>query len=206
MKKLEKDLRKTIENKIQRTLLKIKNYFDEKEYKKLYGTGSRPGLFYETAKVHKLGKGEDLTALTMRPIISNIEAATYEAAQYLNSFLAPLGKSDHSLLNIKKLIKHSKGQRMPDGYQMILFDAKSLSPNVPLNEPIDITLRKVYDENKIVANIQRSILKDLLYLCTKNVYFKFNGEIYIHCDGVAMGSLLEPLFSKAFMITNGENI
>ena len=204
MKKLEKDLRKTIENKIQRTLLKIKNYFDENEYKKLYCTGSRPDLFYGTAKVHKLGKGEDLTALTMRP--ENIGAATYEAAQYFNSFLAPLGKSDRSLLNIKKLIKHSKGQRMPDGYQMILFDAKSLSANVPLNEPIDIILRKVYYENKIVANIQRSILKDLLYLCTKNVYFKFNGEIYIHCDGVAMRSPLESLFSKVFMIATGENI
>ena len=204
MKKLEKDLRKTIENKIQRTLLKIKNYFDENEYKKLYRTGSRPDLFYGTAKVHKLGKGEDLTALTMRP--ENIGAATYEAAQYFNSFLAPLGKSDRSLLNIKKLIKHSKSQRMPDGYQMILFDAKSLSGKVPLNEPIDIILRKVCHENKIVANIQRSILKDLLYLCTKNVYFKFNGEIYIHCDGVAMRSPLEPLFSKVFMIATGENI
>ena len=204
MKKLEKDLRKTIENKIQRTLLKIKNYFDENEYKKLYCTGSRPDLFYGTAKVHKLGKGEDLTALTMRP--ENIGAATYEAAQYFNSFLAPLGKSDRSLLNIKKLIKHSKSQRMPDGYQMILFDAKSLSGKVPLNEPIDIILRKVYHENKIVANIQRSILKDLLYLCTKNVYFKFNGEIYIHCDGVAMRSPLESLFSKVFMIATGENI
>ena len=204
MKKLEKDLRKTIENKIQRTLLKIKNYFDENKYKKLYCTGSRPDLFYGTAKVHKLGKGEDLTALTMRP--ENIGAATYEAAQYFNSFLAPLGKSDRSLLNIKKLIKHSKSQRMPDGYQMILFDAKSLSGKVPLNEPIDIILRKVYHENKIVANIQRSILKDLLYLCTKNVYFKFNGEIYIHCDGVAMRSPLESLFSKVFMIATGENI
>ena len=204
MKKLEKDLRKTIENKIQRTLLKIKNYFDENEYKKLYCTGSRPDLFYGTAKVHKLGKGEDLTALTMRP--ENIGAATYEAAQYFNSFLAPLGKSDRSLLNIKKLIKHSKSQRMPDGYQMILFDAKSLSGKVPLNEPIDIILRKVYHENKIVANILTSLLKDLFYLCTKHVHFKFNGEIYIQCDGVAMGPPLKPLFSKIFMIATGEHI
>ena len=41
---------------MQRTLLKIKNYFDENEHKKLYCTGSRPCLFYRTAKVHKLGK------------------------------------------------------------------------------------------------------------------------------------------------------
>ena len=64
-KKLEKDPAKTIENKMQRTLRKIKNYFDEKEYKKLYPTCLRPGLFYGTVKVYKLGKGEGLNELTM---------------------------------------------------------------------------------------------------------------------------------------------
>ena len=70
---------------------------------------------------------------------------------------------------------------------MISFDVKSLFTNVPLNETINIILRKVYDENKIVTTIPRSILKELLYPCTKHVHFKSNGEIYIQCDGVAMG-------------------
>ena len=48
------------------------------------------GLFYLTAKVHKLGKGEGFNELTMRPVISNIGTATYETAKYLNSLLAPL--------------------------------------------------------------------------------------------------------------------
>ena len=54
---------------MQSTLRKVKNYFDVNEYKKLYPPGSRPGLFYRTVKVHKLGKGEGLNELTMRPII-----------------------------------------------------------------------------------------------------------------------------------------
>ena len=111
---------------MQRTLRKIKNYSDVNEYKKLYPTGSRPGLFYGTAKVHKLGKGEGLNELTMRPIISNIGTATYETAKYLNSLLAPLGKSDHSLLNTESFIKDINRQRIPDSYQMISFDVKSL--------------------------------------------------------------------------------
>ena len=57
-------------------LRKIKNYFDVNKYKKLYPTSSRPGLLYGTAKVHKLGKGEGLNEITMRPIISNIGTAT----------------------------------------------------------------------------------------------------------------------------------
>ena len=45
---------------------RVVTYFDEKEYEKIQG--SRPGLFYGTAKVHKLGKGEDLNELTTRPL------------------------------------------------------------------------------------------------------------------------------------------
>ena len=83
---------------------------------------------------------------------------------------------------------------------MISFDVKSFFTNVPLNETIDIILGKVYDENKIVINKPKSILKELLYLFTKHVHFKFNGEIYIQCDGVTMWSPLRPLFANFFMI------
>ena len=68
----------------------------------MYPTGSILGLFYGTAKVHKLGKG-DLNELTMGPIIWNIGKATCETAKYINSLLALLGKSDHSLLNFLKM-------------------------------------------------------------------------------------------------------
>ena len=84
---------------------------------------------------------------------------------------------------------------------MISFEVKSLLTNVPLNETIDIILTKVYDENKIDTKIPKSILKELLYLCTKHVHFKFNNEIYIQCDGVAMGSPLGPLLANIFMIS-----
>ena len=58
---------------------------------------------------------------------------------------------------------------------MISIDVKSLFTNVRLNETINIILRKVYDENKIVTHIPRSILKELLFLCTKHLHFKFKG-------------------------------
>ena len=83
---------------------------------------------------------------------------------------------------------------------MISFDVKSFFTNVPSNETIDIISGKVYDENKIVINIPKSILKELLYLFIKYVHFKFKGEIYIQCDGVTMWSPLGPLFASFFMI------
>ena len=93
--------------------------------------------------------------------------------------MAPLAKSERSLLNTETLIKHIKGQRIPDSYQMIPFDVKSLFTNEPLNETINIILRKAYDENEKVTSIPRSILKWLLFLCSKHVYFEFKDEIYI---------------------------
>ena len=65
----------------------------EREYKNLYSTGSKLGLFYGTAKVHKLKIGEGLKELTVRPIISNTGTATYETGKYLNTLLTPLTKS-----------------------------------------------------------------------------------------------------------------
>ena len=52
--KLSKDSTKTLERKMQHVLRKIKCNHEEKEYKKLYPTESKPGLFYGTAKAHKL--------------------------------------------------------------------------------------------------------------------------------------------------------
>ena len=123
---------------MQRTLRKIKQHLDQNEYKRMYPTGSRSGLSYTTAKVHKLQNAERLNELTMRPIISNIGTATYETAKFLNSLLAPLGKSDRSILSTRVFLNQVKGQRIPEGYKTISFDVKNLFTNIPLNETINI--------------------------------------------------------------------
>ena len=121
------------------------------------------------------------------------------------SSLAPIWKSDRSINKTEAFVKQVKGQRIPEGYKMISFDVKNLFINVPLKETVDIILTKVYDEKKIDAKIPKSILKELLYLCTKYVHFKFNDEIYIQCDGVAIGSALGPLLANIFMISLEDN-
>ena len=42
-------------------------------------------------------------------------------------------------------------------------------------------------------------MHNLLLLCTKNVRFCFGGEKYQQNDGVAMGSLFEPVLASIFM-------
>ena len=40
---------------------------------------------------------------------------------------------------------------------------------------------------------------EMLYLCTKQVHFAFDYEIYIQCDGVGVGSPLRPFLANIFM-------
>ena len=75
-------------------------------------------------------KAERLNELKMRPIVSNDGTATYETAKFLNSLLAPLGKSDRSLLNTEAFVKQVKGQRIPEDYKMISLDVKNLFTNI----------------------------------------------------------------------------
>ena len=136
-KKLKKNPTKTLKSKVPRTLRKIKNVLSENDYKKLDLTGSRPGLFYGTAKVHKLQGNQRLNELTVKPIISKIGTATYETAKYLNNLLSPLGKSQHTVFNSKELFEKIKAEIIPIGYKMISFDVNSLFTNVPLDETIE---------------------------------------------------------------------
>ena len=62
---LTNDPNKTLESKVQRNLRKMKS-------KKLYPTGSCPGKFYGTAKIHKVPVNGNIDDLSIRPIASNI--------------------------------------------------------------------------------------------------------------------------------------
>ena len=78
---------------------------------------------------------------------------------------------------------------------MVSFDVKSLFASVPLEKIIDIALEQIYLRKEIVVILTKNEIKNLLILCTKNVHFTFNNEIYIQNGGVAMGSPLGPILA-----------
>ena len=43
-------------------------------------------------------------------------------------------------------------------------------------------------------------MRDLLLLCTKNVYFSYNGDIYTETDGALMDSPLGAVLPGIFMV------
>ena len=113
---LTKDPTKTLESKVQWTLQKIKSKFTEQEYKKLYPTGSCPGIFYGTAKIHKIPVNGNIHYLPIRPIVSNINTATYNLAKYLTKLLAPLRESEYIIKSTKDFIGKVKSKEVANDY------------------------------------------------------------------------------------------
>ena len=65
---LESDPTKRTETKFQ-NLLRSNYYLSQEDYKQIYPKSSRPGLFYGTAKVHKLKENGIVQNLSLGPII-----------------------------------------------------------------------------------------------------------------------------------------
>ena len=80
------------------------------------------------------------------------------------------------------------------------FDATSLFTNVSLDFTTDVILKRIYDENKVNTNISKQQMRDLLLLCSKNMNFSYNGNIYTQTDDVAMGLPLGPVLAGIFMV------
>ena len=81
-----------------------------------------------------------------------------------------------------------KNKKIPLGFTIVSFDVKSLFSSVPLTETIDFILDHVYNRKEISNVLTKNEVKKLLILCTKNVHFTLNNEIYVQNVGVAMGS------------------
>ena len=169
-------------------------------FKKYSLKSSNPSKFYGTAKIHKLSYNDTIDQLPLRPIVSNIGAASYCLSKYLAKLLFPLSQSEYTVEKSKEFIQQLKNVvPLNSNSKLVCFDVSSLLISVTLDF-IDVILRQIYREKDIVTNITLNELKKLLLLCTKNVHFSFNGQIYLQKDGIAMGSPLGPLIAGIFMI------
>ena len=77
---------------------------------------------------------------------------------------------------------------------MASLDVDALFTNIPLDETIDICIKKLFETlGTLVKGISKNHLRDLLNLTTKELALTFKNKFYIHVDGVAMGSPLGPI-------------
>ena len=67
-------------------------------------TGSSPGKFHGTVKLHKVSNNSTVEQLPLRPITSNIRTATYGLAKYLAQLLKESQKHRNIL---SRIVRHS---------------------------------------------------------------------------------------------------
>ena len=91
----------------------------KKEVKNIYLSGSLPAKLYGLPKVHKDGN-------PMRPVLSTIGSANKMIAKVLNKYLKPFVENQYTCIARMCLPLH----------------VKSLFTNVPINETIEICVRK----------------------------------------------------------------
>ena len=114
--------------------------------------------------------------------------------------MSPLCSSEYTVNSTTGFLKSTKNFKIPNKDKVISFDVEALFTNLPLDYTINVILRRIYDNHEIDTNISKTKMKDLLILSTNNIYFSFNGNICIQCNGVAMGSPLGPVLAGIFMV------
>ena len=171
--------------------------FNEDTYLKLCPSGSRPGVMYGLAKVHKqLVDGFP----KLRPILSAINTPTYRIAKYLVGILEPLTTDEFT---VKDTFTFAQEIRTQDSTKrMCSFDVDALFTNIPLDETITICCNELFKgkhHRAKISGLTKKQFRSLLELATKESFILFNGKYYKQTDGVAMGSPLGPTLANIFL-------
>ena len=89
---------------------------------------------------------------------------------------------------------------------MASLDVDALFTNIPLDETIDICVKRLFETlDTLVKGISKNDFRDLRNLATKESFFTFNNKFYIQVDGVAMVSPLGPTLANIFLSHHEEN-
>ena len=188
-----------VEDKINNFLRKLKNlsYINENVYKKLFVSGTGPGILYGLPKIHKI---DFKSKFQFRPIFASYNTAPYRIAKFLVSVLAPLTTNEFTLQNSYSFISDISSQNNANDLFMASYDVENLFSNVPLHETINICLNKLFPtDQSYVLGMPRKYFKTLLELSVLNSFFMFNSKLYKQLEGLGMGLPLGPTFANIFM-------
>lgn len=144
---------------------------------------------YGLRKTHK-------QSVSYRPVISNINAPSYNLAKMVHNILNPVCNSyNRNLKNSFEVLDKIKEFKLPKDYILISMDVVSLFPSIPQKlvlKIIDEEWNNILHYTKMPKYMFRSIVKFLF----ESSYFVFNGKTYLQLDGSAMGNPASPVLAN----------
>ena len=161
--------------------LKLKNFFNENEYDKLYPSGSVPARIYGTPKMHKFSSSDSFPKLPT--MVSSIGTFNYNLSRFLCHLLSPLVPNDYSCKDTFSFVSQVKNANLSRKL-LVSCHVTSLFTNIPLQETIDIAINFIFNHNPNLSI----------------THLTFNNKLYHQIDGVAMGSPLAPVLANIFVI------
>ncbi|KAG1651055.1 hypothetical protein GQR58_027516 [Nymphon striatum] len=166
-----------IEDRINRFFLKLKklDLISNDSYRKLFASGTGPGILYGLPKIHKSNFSVNFP---FRPIFAAYNTASYNIAKFLVPVLAPLTTNQFTIINSYSFSHEISDLKNAQSHVMASFDVESLFTNIPLHETIDICLNQLFKDTSSVLNLTKDFFKELLRLAVLNTFFLFNDKFY----------------------------
>ena len=110
-------------------------------YKKLFVSGSGPGILYCELKVHR---NNFSTQFLFQPIFAAYKSASYKIFKFLVPILTPLTTNQYTIDNSYSFVKDILKVDNANNFFMASFDIENLFTNIPLHETIEICLNHLF--------------------------------------------------------------
>ncbi|KAJ4441572.1 hypothetical protein ANN_11428 [Periplaneta americana] len=134
--------------------------------------------------------------LSMRPVVNSVNTPNHKINTFLLKYLKQILKMDnrYSLNNSQQLIERLQRLSINKSTKLVSLDIENLYTNIPLDETLKIISEKLHKLNTDEKIINQ--LMQLLSVCTKQNYFRFDNKYFLQTRGVAMGDSLSGFFGR----------
>ena len=170
--------------------MKKKDEISEAMYNSLISTGAQPARLYGLAKLHKQGT-------PLRPVLflpgSSYDNLNKTLAKYIDEIEGANIETNTQMA--REILEKTE---LDSDESIISLDVKSLYTNVPLNEAVEIALRRLYEQVN-PPETSRKTMKKLQNLVVSKVHFKCNGLWYVQKDGLTMGASLAVILANLWL-------
>lgn len=144
---------------------------------------------YGLRKTHK-------SNVAYRPVISNIDAPSYELAKLVHSILHPVCREyNRNIMSSFQVIEKVRDMQLPKDYILVSMDVVSLFPSIPQSLVMKI-IDEEWDDIICHTKIPKHVFKKIIQFIFESSFFVFNGITYLQLDGSAMGNPASPVLAN----------